>query len=240
MTVTDIVSLDSISSYPARICFCREGQPDCSYKHPLVHVMKGYPFSLSLVAVDQVNSTVSFVTSFALVNSGVGSIGIGQYKQHTEEACTDLKFNVFSLNRSIELTLYPYGPCASSLFSSRIIKVTFLPCSCPIGFQPTYVDETKCECDCDPELPFEIDTCDSHQETFVREGNFWIAYVNSSDNSSSGYIGYAHCPLDYCLPASSKVNISLSNPSGPDMQCAFNHSGLLCGGCKTILQCVSG
>ena len=228
MTVTDIVSSDSISSHPVRICFCWENQPDCSYEHPPVFVMKGYPFTLSLVAVDQVNKTVNFTTITSLTKS-VSGMGIGQYEQQTEEACTDLKFNVFSPNRSTELTLFPNGPCGSSLPSERIIKIEFLPCSCPIGFQPTYADETKCECDCDPELPFEIDTCDPHHETLVRDGNFWIAYVNSSEKSSSGYIGYAHCPLDYCFPASSKVNITLSKP---DMQCTFNRSRLLCGGCQ--------
>ena len=229
MTVTDIASLDSISSHPVRICFCRENQPDCSYEHPPVVIMKGYPFTLSLVAVDQVNNTVNFTKIITLINFGLGSIGIGQYEQKTEEACTDLKFNVFSPNRSTELTLFPSGPCENSLPSVRIVKIEFLPCSCPIGFQPTYIDETKCDCDCDPGLPFEIDTCDPHHETLVRDGNFWIAYVNSSENSSSGYIGYAHCPLDYCFQGSSKVNITLSKP---DMQCAFNRSGLLCGGCK--------
>ena len=144
MTVTDIVSLDSISSHPVRICFCRENQPDCSYEHPPVSVMKGYPFTLSLVAVDQVNNTVSFTKITTLINSGLGSIGIGQYKQQTEEGCTDLKFNVFSPNRSTELTLFPSGPCENSLPSVRIVEIKFLPCSCPIGFQPIpYPPENK-------------------------------------------------------------------------------------------------
>ena len=112
------------------------------------------------------------------------------------------------------------------------VKIVFIPCSFPIGFQPTNADESRCECGCDPNLPYNINKCDPNQESFVRGGSFWIAYVNSSDNSSSGYIGYKHCPLDYCLPASSKDNISLSMPNGSDMQCAFSRSGLLCGRCK--------
>ena len=194
--------------------------------------MKGYPFTLSAVAVDQVNHTVKFTNIDSYLSFGGGGLGVDQRTQRTGEACTELRFNVFSPNSSTELTLSAQGPCGDAFPSIRRVKIIFLPCSCPIGFQSTHKDDTKCECDCDPDLPFAINTCDPHQGSLVREGNFWIAYVNSSDNGSSGYIGYAHCPLDYCLSAHSKVNVFLNEPNGSDIQCAFNRSGLLCGACK--------
>ena len=46
--------------------------------------------------------------------------------------------------------------------------------------------------------------------------------------TSSGYVIYPHCPLDYCIP---NVPINLNNGSG-DLQCAKNRSGTLCGSCK--------
>ena len=231
-SVTNIDSLDSITSYPVKVCFCREHKSDCSYEHPPIYVMKGYPFALSVVAIDQVNHTVKFSTIASYLDLGKGRLSIDQQMQNTKESCTDLTYNVFSPNTSIELALFAKGPCGAALPSVRRVKILFIPCSCPIGFQPTHADKTKCECGCDPELLYDINKCDPNQESIVREGNFWIAYVNSSDNSSSGYIGYQHCPLDYCLPATSKINISLSIPNGSDMQCGFNRSRLLCGRCK--------
>lgn len=234
-SVANNISLDTISSFPVRICFCKEHQPNCSYEHPPIFVMKGYPFTLSAVAVDQVNNTIKFTTIESFLSFGGGGLGIDQHTQKTGKSCTELTFNVFSPNSSTELTLLAQGPCGDALPSVKRVEIVFIPCSCPIGFQPTHEDETKCECDCDPELPFVITVCDPQQESLVREGNFWIAYtyMNSSDNSSTGgYIGYAHCPLDYCVPASLKVNVTLSKPNGSDMQCAFHRSGLLCGRCK--------
>ena len=229
--VSNIDSFDSISSYPVKVCFCKEHKPDCSYEHSPIYVMKGHTFTLPVVAVDQVNHTVKFSTIASYLKSNKGGLGVDQHVQNTEEACTDLMYNVFSPSTSTELIVLAQGPCGDAFPSVREVKIVFSLCSCPIGFQPTHADETKCECGCDPNLPY-IKECNPQQESLIREGNFWIAYVNNTDNSSSGYIGYQHCPLDYCLPATSKVNISLSIPNGSDMQCAFNRSGLLCGGCK--------
>ena len=32
-----------------------------------------------------------------------------------------------------------------------------------------------------------------HLQFLEREGDFWIAYVNTSDNAISGYLVYDHC-----------------------------------------------
>ena len=229
--VSNIDSLDTITSYPARVCFCRERKPDCSYEHPPIYVMKGHPFTLPVVAVDQANHTAKYWSITSFLNSRRGGLGIDQRTQKTKESCTDLEFNVFSPYTSIELILLARGPCRDTLPSLRRVKIMFIPCSCPIGFQPTNADKSKCECGCDPKLPY-IKKCDPHQKSLIREGNFWIMYLNNSDTNSSGYVGYRHCPLDYCLPATSKVNIFLSIPNGSDIQCAFNRLGLLCGECK--------
>ena len=60
--------------------------------------------------------------------------------------------------------------------------------------------------------------------------------VNSSENSLSGYVIYPFCPQGYCYPPDTPVNINLNIPNGEDAQCAHNHSGVLCGGCKTGLS----
>ena len=163
--VSNIGSLTSVSSHPVGVCFCKGHQPNCSYKHPTIYVMKGYLFMLSVVAVDQVNNTVKFSTIASFLSFGGGGLGIDQHAQKTEQACTELKFNVFSIDASTELNLLAQGPCRDALPSTKKVKIVFIPCSCPIGFQPTHADETKCKCGCDPELPYKINTCDPHNTT---------------------------------------------------------------------------
>ena len=47
--------------------------------------------------------------------------------------------------------------------------------------------------------------------------------------NTTGYIGHLNCPFDYCIPASSKIQVNLNRRNGADMQCANNHIGILCG-----------
>ena len=42
--------------------------------------------------------------------------------------------------------------------------------------------------------------------------------------------------MDYCLPPDATVEINLNIPNGADVQCAHNHSGILCGACSAGLS----
>ena len=57
----------SISSSPVRLYFCTHNKPNCS-REPHKQVMRGESFSLSLVAVDQVNHTVPNVAVYSSFN----------------------------------------------------------------------------------------------------------------------------------------------------------------------------
>ena len=91
----DDKDLYSISSDPARICFCKDTHPACGHQWPLVTVKKGYCFTITLAAVDQVNRTVNATIRSFLSSSG-GGLGEGQQSQNAYEMCTNLTFNVFS------------------------------------------------------------------------------------------------------------------------------------------------
>ena len=150
--------------------------------------------------------------------------------QNTVEACTDLVFSVVSPHESEELILYPEGPCKDAPLSQRKVTISFSPCSCPIGFEPQLPQQTKCECLCDSWLHPYISDCSPQTETLVRQGNFWVTYINNSENSG-GYLLYPNCPMDYCHPPGTKININLNIENGADAQCTLRHSGLLCGKC---------
>ena len=237
--ISTITDLDSISSDPVKVCFCREGHPDCSFKPPTIQVMKGYTFKVSLVAVDQVNHTVR-ATIHSSLSSNHGGLGEDQLRQTitATERCADLDFNVFSPNASETLILYSEGPCKDSVLSRNEVNIEFLPCSCPIGFQPNTTENTKCVCECDSNINPPITECHPENRTVVREGNFWITYINDTSESLSDYryLVYPNCPLNYCHPPNTKVYIDLNNKHGSDKQCNFNRSGTLCGRCQPGLS----
>ena len=118
--------------------------------------------------------------------------------------------------------------------SKRTLNITFLPCTCPIGFQPVHTG-TLCSCVCDPILKRYVSSCSYENETVLRDSNAWIDYVNTT--TEAGYLLYPDCPFDYCVDT--PVNVNLNIPNGADVQCAFNRSGKLCGECKEDLSLVS-
>ena len=224
----DVYSLD-ISSAPIRVCFCDEDkQPDCSYHPPIVNVKKGGIFLVSLVAVDQVNKTVSNVAIHSSLSSSFGWFGDNGHNQSTGEGCADLMFEVFSPLPSEQLILYADGPCKDAPLSQGIVNINFISCDCPIGFQQKLAMKTRCECECDPELGSYDSKCNPEAETIMREGNFWIDYFQRGRS----YVIHPHCPFDYCRPSSEKIAINLNINGGANTQCANDRSGTLCGQCS--------
>ena len=235
ITSTNVEGL--ISSEPVQVCFCFENLHYCSYDHPDVFTKKGQLFRLSILTVDQAgNPTNATVISSFLSNNG--QLNIDQARQKTTTHCTELEYNVYPKSNysSSQIELYAEGPCSDIGISKRILNVTFLPCTCPIGFQPSET-ETQCTCDCDPILkPAYIANCSYADETVLRDSNAWIDYVNTT--TGAGYLLYPNCPFDYCV--TKPVNINLNVASGSDVQCAFNRSGKLCGACKKHQSLIMG
>ena len=110
-----------------------------------------------------------------------------------------------------------------------VFYVELLPC--PVGF--TLQDGI---CDCDPYLSnsdIRINTCYIDQSTITRPANTWITAHNYS--TSTKYLVSCNCPMDYCLPHSSYLNLR-----NPDLQCQSNRTGILCSQCPHSLSMVFG
>ena len=229
------IALNSISSFPVRVCFCNSKyEPDCSYQPPPIKVKKGEMFNVSLVAVDQVNHSVeaNIINSPASLNGGFSE---GQQTQRVGRSCSNLTFNVFSPHDSEIIYLYADGPCGGSTPSLRQLRIKFLNCLCPVGFQPSNTDLTTCDCICDSRLPFYFTKCDYKTSSIVRENtNSWITYVN--DTHPRGFVIHPNCPYDYCHPQTVNVSINLNFHNGADVQCMHNRTGTLCGGCQEHLS----
>ncbi|XP_064401792.1 uncharacterized protein LOC135347698 isoform X2 [Halichondria panicea] len=218
----------SISSGPVQVMFCNHSQND--YVSP----KKGHAFKISVMAVDQVGNPKKNATihSSVITDSGFDRLKEGQAKQTVGHQCTELEYNVFSQDSSAQVELYAEGPCINLGISKQLIKISFLPCTCPIGLKPIQSD-TECKCACDPDLLlYQITNCSEENETIKLESNnnIWIEVINTTNET--GYV-VSNCAFDYCVKR--PVNISLSNP---DEQCAYNRSGVLCGECEPGLSLV--
>ena len=77
-------------------------------------------------------------------------------------------------------------------------------------------------------------TCDINDGTVNRSGLLWV-YLQQNVVNESDVIVHHHCPFDYCKPETVKISLNHS-----DEQCAFNHSGILCGGCREGLSATFG
>ena len=221
----------SISSKPVQICFC-EDEPNCNLMQKDVAVKKGYRFTVSLVAVDQLNHTVN-ATIRSTLFSIRGGLDEDQTSQNITDLCTTLEFSVFSPLESDKLIMYAEGPCKDAKLSQKQVNIHFLPCSCPVGFHADIKKDTQCVCECDVTLQHIITECFEQNKTVVRRGTFWISHLSNAINNSGAnkYLIYRYCPLDYCHPPTIKVYINLSEENGSDAQCNFNRSGTLCGKC---------
>ena len=225
------ITVDSIASSPLRICFCNsEYQPDCSHKMDPIMVKKGETFTVTIVAVDQVNHpTDAYVTS--LLVSSKGGLGEGQQTQRISRNCTDMHFNVFSPNVSETIALFANGPCGNSSLSKRHVDIQFKNCTCPVGFEPSDTTLTNCICNCARVLSPYITKCNYSIKSLLRIGSTsWITFIN--DTQPSGYLIHPNCPFDYCYPPFMNVSINLNLPDGSDSQCQYNRTGMLCGACK--------
>ena len=98
---------------------------------------------------------------------------------------------------------------------------------CPVGFTLQ-----SGVCDCDPVLSSYIDKCYIDYSAIRRPANTWI-----TDQTQANYTKYliSDCPMDYCIPYSSNINLLYS-----DLQCQFNRSGILCSQCQYHLSMVFG
>ena len=217
--------------------FCLDNVIAPNYRLPNVLTKKGGLFTVSLVAVNQVESPVNatIISSFSS-ESGKGHLKDSQVAQQVLDKCTELEYNMYSLDNSAQLHLSWYADtqCGTTL-SRKTLNISFLPCTCPVGFQPVS-SENNCICECDKRLKqHQITSCFVQNGTILVESNTWIALSNYTNGT--GFVIH-DCPFDYCVQE--PVYISLNSTDSADKKCANNRTGILCGACNEDLSLVFG
>ena len=219
-----------VTSEPVRVCYCNNRTLDCTYNPQPIKVKKGETFRVMIAAVDQVNHTVQAKIHINHEPQDHVRLSRGQEVQDVLNECSKLILNIYSTNNSIKLNIHAEGPCNEKGTSTKKLHITFLPCTCPTGFQQTNFSDDDCQCGCDDRLKPYVTICNQATNTLLRQKDFWINYTIQTN--ASGYIIYPNCPYDYCLPPSDNVTINVSLSNWADSQCAFNRMGILCSECK--------
>ena len=218
---TENKSKHAISSEAFTLCICETSSTgfDCTGS---IHIttLRGSMFNVSVVALSQGDAITAPVILAEVQKTA--RLKLNQNSRQIEPNCSTLSYNMYSTEDTEQLVLFPDKTCRNTGLSVVIVNVTFD--DCPVGFMLS-----GDQCSCDKRLQKFTNQCivGDHNHYITREfdSRFWVGYSNSS-TLGIGLILYRSCPPDYCKTYD--INISFTDL---DNQCAFDHSGLLCGSC---------
>ena len=211
-----------ISSEPTYLCFCGDNNTiNCSQTQLTMTAYPGKEISISVVTVGQENG----VSPGLITIESKGSVHAKAKTYKTIPMnCTTIAFIPIAVNYSITIT------SDRSSFISRSVMLNINKTDCPLGFQ---ISNETGACDC-TELTQKASSslnlkCDAATNTISRKGDVWIGNIGDC------VIVHSPCPFDYCN--TQIVNFSFTDP---DLQCALNRSGILCGNCSNNLSLALG
>ena len=206
-----------IASEPFQLASCNGDQTGFL---TVISVYRGQTFRLHVVALGQGQSRVPTIVRALLSPSA--RLNLNQSSQSVTRHCSQLTYNLFSTTTTETLTIFPEGPCQTIGQASTLVNVTFRPC-------PDALVQSNERCVCEDRLAQYNATCVIEDGISIlrnRGVTFWMNASYLANGSYGGLILYRSCPTEYCT--TDQVNISIDEP---DIQCAFNHSGVLCGRC---------
>ena len=251
--------LPTISSDPTRVCLCDSDKTvNCTIVFPTSRQARypGEEFYIPAVVVGDMFGTVDGAVYAQLLTQG-NSGEVLQPAQHvTQNECAILKYSiltnpgmvalVLTVNdvtvqrypseseiQSIQIDIHDYessGEIGLDLLSTPVyVNITLLPC--PLGFT---LSRSPSKCVCDPQLRDNNIACNITDQSIHRSGTVWVK-ASFDGNTSIGVIISKYCPYNYC-----KLEVVAVNLEYPDSQCAFNHSGIICGSCQPGLSLTLG
>ena len=206
----------AISSDPIRICQCISGHrmPDCNAVFPSISTYPGEDCTLRLAVVGTMNGTVpgTVYAKFPPSSPQAGLSDLQDTQPSKYAYCDDFTYTVHSSKPSVyfHLTATEFSP---------ILNISIDLKTCPIGFALN-----NGACKCDHVMSQEGIRCFINKQSILRPANTWIGFMNYSNES--GVVFSDRCPQGYCL--SHDVNLT---SDAPDIQCAANRMGVLCGQC---------
>ena len=221
--------INVISSYPYTLCFCGTNNNICDKRKINETIYRGQKLTVPLFAVAQAGNHV--LTTVAARTSENARLEPNQtYQKLSQHNCSNLVYNLYSTEDHGHLELHPDGPCSKTYIS---FSVTFLPC--PPGFI-----QSNDKCICEQRLMKYTSTCRIDKDDTISiiqnsDSGFWMKALYYQNGTYQDLILCEICPVEYCKRENH--NISLDNP---DIQCAMNRKGVLCGECITNYSLMFG
>ena len=214
---TSLGSWYEVSSEPYAVCFCsnQSKQPLCDIHEMTTSVYPGQTIKVWAVGVGQ-GDLFGIVPAIVKIRTD-SQYNIFPEVQRLGNACEPLNYTVLApegLSGITVIITVERNPIILDL--PRHLIITTL--HCPQGFVLQ-----QSECGCHPMLRRVSVECEIDTRTFTRLGSVWIGM----DSENKGLLTHMHCPNAYCKLQ--QVEFELDTP---DAQCASDHSGILCGGCK--------
>ena len=251
LTVTgDSSGLSPVSSDPLRVCICdKSGKPQCNnteyiYMNQTIHpgerftvpaVVVGWDFGTTVgVVYTGFHSDKSKQSLFPMLDSNSQN----GHVISNSKWCTDLSFILYANHTPENVTMYLtalhigsmgidfwYAPDSFNVsctendlncFHVTPIYFSIMLLPCPPGFKLL-----SQRCDCYLVL---LENC-----TIINGIGYFSWSTNAWVSTFKGGMLYdTHCPFGYCSITGKWIDLQ----NDPDSQCAFNHAGRLCGGCK--------
>ena len=259
----DRAGLSPVSSYPKRVCLCESEEPRCassSYIFQDRSYTSGEKFKLSLALVgDDFGTVTGGVYALFQHPSDDSWLGAGQNVQLINKfsKCSELEYSVHSRKANETLFLVADVSEVFETYTPNFIEnvqtaffvyqtdgeithyLSFTPIflninisNCPLGF---FLDDRLLTCQCIGALVKNgVNNCTVTNGTGIvyRSGTTWVSH---SASETDGVLILEYCPYGYCK--SDTIGVDLFHP---DSQCAFDHSGILCGGCSPNLSLALG
>ena len=218
-------SIRNITSNPYQIVFCRNHKPIIISSRLLppssitVNTISGKLFLLSVAGLNQLLKPIASIIRADISTKSNTTVRLGSFQgsqQVSSDSCAELSYRIFTQAPSIYLTLYAEGPCNKLGTAAKEVKIELE--RCPDGFE-LVGDECACE--------VEKYTCNVDDKSIQNGGKFWAGGFYDDTGSYVGIMSFPNYPFDYCKKE--MTNFTLLDP---DIQCAHNRSGIICGQCR--------
>ena len=228
-------NISLISSDAVRACFCNGYDQDCSLD---IYIIEGYPGQMVYIPIVTVGQRFGTTTGTLKVVEVIKGEEIGQILKSWQPSCQNFSYTVNVKNYAdviplttelkISVVIENYANVPVYLKTNITVNITIL--DCPPGFELT---SNSGHCDCSSELLSALSTtkCNASSQIISKQGNVWMGY----NTDKHCVIAHKICPFDYCLLSLVSFNIT-----SPDIQCALNRSGILCGECANGLSLLLG
>ena len=202
--------------------FCFKG--NCSVRTRREVLYPGQSFNVTVGCLDQLEQPLNSCLIQSQYDSADFLLGSGENKR-VIDGYDDLTFQLTSNRKGAAmLTISSNISCIEDMWKNLVVKIDVG--SCPLGFQ---LQNKHCDCDnrlLEASLKIE---CSISSEVIILSDSGWLSY-------EGGLLRiHIDCPLDYCLQTKKYIS-SLQ----PDVQCANNRGGILCGRCLANCSVVLG